>query len=779
MRNVLTVFLASPSDLADERKKAFQVAAEVNESIKRWDWWIDLLGWEDTLPGYGRPQAMINRDVERCDLFIGLLWRRWGTSPAQDSRFSSGFEEEFSIARSRREHAISPEIWMFFKTVEPAQTADAGTQLQNVIKFRESLITSKAIFFKEFEDVNDWEKKLRSYLYQHFFDIAGAPSAAPERPSGRATQPANSISARADSPDAAAAGDQIATLARSLEPAFETGYLSEITGALNDEREAAFLAVRSVLLSAALVSASGTSATALPIHELNTLYRYRDRLRATSHELSVLFRSILADDLDLKPGWYWFRDYEVAGVEWSLISIALFGDDTEARARSFEILRRAQVAIFKRVRDQFLERSLRDIPSTLRDAAWAYLVDTTTPEERRLLREWAGGTWLESRVQWLQTWTDADRNLDDFLQSVPDPQLIPEPMKQSIGSSIARLSDESLRALLSMSVFHLSDAAAAELESRGAPIGDYKRSPDPTWGALPLASAGGVAMTGLGESESDEERYKRLSRENSDALRTSLDWYTLDGATSYQLLVERGEIARNVARGDLLNGFKRVRDESYQQLERKVGYERAARHDQGFKDLHGFITRTFAAAALTALATEPTPGEVAIARRFLNDNLARPAALRIIASKGTAKDADDLIDIARSSFGADRRLALEGVQRLTTDKLGAARTLLASEGSDMHRAALSLVVGLGDHDALPFLEQLLSHEDADLRVAAVGQIRKRVDNERLAELLRRYTELGTYYYNVVVWLDRLLYAPAPISKYYEAELERKLGVLDR
>jgi hypothetical protein len=106
--------------------------------------------------------------------------------------------------------------------------------------------------------------------------------------------------------------------------------------------------------------------------------------------------------------------------------------------------------------------------------------------------------------------------------------------------------------------------------------------------------------------------------------------------------------------------------------------------------------------------------------------------------------------------------------------------LLASEGSDLHRAALSLVAGLSDQDALPFLRELLSHGDADLRVGAVGQIRKRVDNDRLADLLHSYTELGTYYYyDVVVWLDRLIYAPAPISSYYEAELKRKLAALDR
>jgi hypothetical protein len=711
MRNVLTVFLASPSDLPDERRRAFQVAAEVNEAIKNIDWWIDLLGWEDTLPGVGRPQALINRDVQRCDLFVGLLWRRWGTPPARDSRFSSGFEEEFSIARERRERASSPEIWMFFKTVDTAQTADAGPQLQKVINFRESLVEGKAILSKEFEDTDAWEKMLRKCLYQHVLDIARVPNAVPEGPSGRVTEPAKSISARADSPDAAAAGDQVAMVARSLEPAFETGDLSEIATALKDEREAAFLAVRSVLLSAALVSASGTSATALPIHELNTLYRYRGRLRATSHELSVLFRSILADGADLKPGWYWFRDYEVEEVEGSLISTALFGDDTEARARSFDILRRAQVATFTRVRDEFLERSLREIPSDLRNAAWAYLVDTTTPEDLKLLRDWTTGTWLEPRVQWLQAWTDAGRDLNNFLPKVPDPQLIPEPMKQSMRASISLLADESLRAIISLPVFDLSEAAAAELASRKAPVGQDWRPPDIRLVGRSLASSL-AAAAGVPDPDPDEEQYERLGRENSDTLRASLDWYTPDGWTSYQLLIERGEISREVVRKDLADRFQRIHDDSFQRLASKVGAEAAARALQEIEKHDEFITRMFTAGALAALAVDPTTEDVAAARPFVSDHLTRAAAIRIIASKGTAKDAGNLIDIARSSFGADRRLALEGVQRLTTDKLEAARTLLASEGSDMHRAALSLVAGLSDQDALPFLKELLSHGSA-------------------------------------------------------------------
>src|SRR2546426_2895617 len=132
MRNVLTTFIASPSDLAPERQRAFEVVAELNEALRQTNWTIELLGWEDTLPGYGRPQALINRDVERCDLFIGAIWRRWGTPPAKDSVFSSGFQEEFSIAIRRRERTTSPEIWMFFKKLDAAQTDDAGPQLQQL-----------------------------------------------------------------------------------------------------------------------------------------------------------------------------------------------------------------------------------------------------------------------------------------------------------------------------------------------------------------------------------------------------------------------------------------------------------------------------------------------------------------------------------------------------------------------------------------------------------------------------------------------------------------------
>jgi len=79
-RKILSVFVASPSDLSDERKALRDVVERLNKIYgRRTGWQIELWGWEDTLASFSRPQALINKDVENCDLFLGMIWKRWGT----------------------------------------------------------------------------------------------------------------------------------------------------------------------------------------------------------------------------------------------------------------------------------------------------------------------------------------------------------------------------------------------------------------------------------------------------------------------------------------------------------------------------------------------------------------------------------------------------------------------------------------------------------------------------------------------------------------------------
>ena len=117
--------------------------------------------WEDTLPGFGRPQKLINEDVKKAGLCVMLLWKRWGT---QTGNYSSGFEEEYELARVLHKEKGRPDTWLFFRAVPQEMMADPGPQLNKVIRFRKKVEKERGCFYKHYEVPVDWEKLLTEYL---------------------------------------------------------------------------------------------------------------------------------------------------------------------------------------------------------------------------------------------------------------------------------------------------------------------------------------------------------------------------------------------------------------------------------------------------------------------------------------------------------------------------------------------------------------------------------------------------------------------------------------
>ena len=166
-RKILRAFLASPGDLQDERRAIRDVVVEFNESwADELGYQIELLGWEETVSGYGRPQHLINQEVDRCDLFIGMIWKRWGTPPSGSGEFTSGFHEEFERAMARRERGDSPEISLFFKIISDDFMEDPGDDLKRVLEFRDQIISEKKILFQKFRTVHDVEGFSEEVRYQ-------------------------------------------------------------------------------------------------------------------------------------------------------------------------------------------------------------------------------------------------------------------------------------------------------------------------------------------------------------------------------------------------------------------------------------------------------------------------------------------------------------------------------------------------------------------------------------------------------------------------------------
>lgn len=70
----LTVFIASPSGLGEERKALRKEISEFNEAVAmRCGKYFRAVGCEDVLGGIGRPQSIINEELKKADFCVVLL----------------------------------------------------------------------------------------------------------------------------------------------------------------------------------------------------------------------------------------------------------------------------------------------------------------------------------------------------------------------------------------------------------------------------------------------------------------------------------------------------------------------------------------------------------------------------------------------------------------------------------------------------------------------------------------------------------------------------------
>jgi hypothetical protein len=167
----IRVFIASPGDLAVERAAFQQVLEELNAGFgDALDIQFEPLGWEDTLASTGRrSQEVINREIDRCDVFILAMHRRWGQAAPDAQPYSSYTEEEFHRAfarwqKKRRGKPQAPEIFVFFKHIDSASMADAGPQLQKVLDFRKSLEESRQVLYHGFSNEAEFKAEVDRHL---------------------------------------------------------------------------------------------------------------------------------------------------------------------------------------------------------------------------------------------------------------------------------------------------------------------------------------------------------------------------------------------------------------------------------------------------------------------------------------------------------------------------------------------------------------------------------------------------------------------------------------
>lgn len=167
----LSVFVASPGDVSEEREALEEIIRELNtlwrssRAIR-----LDLVRWEThAYPSIGiDAQAVINEQIgDDYDIFIGILSGRFGTPTG---RAGSGTEEEFQRAYER--HKAWPDglrILLYFKDAHVKLSEVDLNQLAQVRAFR-SAVGEKGSLYWEYKDKDEFCRLVRMHLSRHVDD---------------------------------------------------------------------------------------------------------------------------------------------------------------------------------------------------------------------------------------------------------------------------------------------------------------------------------------------------------------------------------------------------------------------------------------------------------------------------------------------------------------------------------------------------------------------------------------------------------------------------------
>ena len=162
----LRVFVASPSDVKEERDKLDLIIKEVNLTAGIFtNISLELIRWEkDITPDIGEdPQDVVNKQTPAdFEIFIGIFWKEIGSPTA---RAESGTIEEFERTKRRYDsNSENVRIMLYFKESPPEKMSDIDPEkLRKVREFKER-VSSDGAFYREFTSIDDFAQNIKMDL---------------------------------------------------------------------------------------------------------------------------------------------------------------------------------------------------------------------------------------------------------------------------------------------------------------------------------------------------------------------------------------------------------------------------------------------------------------------------------------------------------------------------------------------------------------------------------------------------------------------------------------
>ena len=545
----------------------------------------------------------------------------------------------------------------------------------------------------------------------------------------------------------------------------------------------------------------------LRTHEINLLYKHRDELRTLPAEALQLFRATLADTSAVVPGWFWFKKMDADALRGALLTTSTRDSSEEVRKRALQLLNAAKIKLPKKIWNLL---PFDDRGQTVRIEAYKYLgsiadesvldqLDTVASRDDNTVTAIARKARLKILMRGRPTETVAKlitsgeyladeqvSKIEPLIANIPDQELLLGLKNPS--DSIRRLcvkqlgarhvlKEDTLKNLITDSSILVRQQAYIELAKIASNL-DFEKvreslAPNPAHQKPFLWGLAGNTEPEINPDSVISEFYKH---QNVEMLNEAIDWFSIDGELPYHsLAMNHFNDVSDSLRSDLDDDFSSVRNRSIEKL--KIQYAIPAVDEvlKSFVKVESYVRSKFAAAALSALALHGQVEDVRFGRKHLNTayDFEKLAAVRVVSKFGDKQDVDQLLKIAKDAWGDLSDEAGLAALKLSDNPFETAKALIKTRNDKLIRAGFKWLYAQKGDDIQEFFENLLNSESDSDRVRSVFYFSKILDKKRLTKLLKAQFVKNTYYYNVVTWLDRLLYSPRLLHRYFVQELERQ------
>ena len=804
-QKIVRVFISSTFlDLSEERKKAVKTIGELNPSYEKANihlYPVDLKAGARPNP----PKEECIKEVETSDILIGILGSRYGyIDPESDKSIT---EIEYECAKEKNIDCL---YYICTKDVkqEWIEEDKKKTRLE-LFKSQIDANHKRDTFEKPEELRGHISRDLTKLLHEKFLELP----LKEEKVSDSSKEQITESESKAPEVSGEEGNHEIADTFKAI-----TKDITEENETDEDRKERLYLFANSLFYKNLSYGIIGN-------HEIHKLYLRRDSINLYGFERKHILKTLFADKYHLKTGWYWLNDIKTDAIKWYLcwLCVASKGDDQK---QCLEMLSNSWPAEIQKTIKQIIRSEEKDnleyMVSLLSDYgshSSIRIIDKLGADDDNKLKEARKKAKIRLMVRFKKY-----QQIVDCIMRIDESE--PVSTYTEIESSMHVLDSSSLRTIKAKhSSEKIRSLATLELAKRGEiTLDEYKQNinnknlylryhsyinlikageqinPEKVreeWPNKGRSILGGYWDGSYLVDEIIEEIYKKCEIEK---LESYIHWSSIDTPLAYYAYgLRMYEEIKNTIISDLKNDFLRIKKDDinrwnavYEEPLKKISKggdeekkklilttikKQTEKYEEQLSKYDELIKTCYARSVLKIIYEKDVFEDKEYLKHLMasDDYEIKDTATKLFIKSSDETDTDDLIQLVINNNSSTGGLAAEKLLELagTNDIL---KQLLGSKNEAIIKLCFNYAVEneiVIDEETL--FNRLHSKSDGERKLAVAYLLKKNTRKNKFESILNKY--MGTsYYYNVVSWIDQILYAPKAIKECGRKELLESLKV---